>query len=218
MKKLSKTLLAISAVSAVSMAMAASAMAAPTATYDAENATVKLSGVADRGVSQTLIVVPENTETVTGDNIYQIDQIDGTEDAHGSFEGAVLKFDAEKLVDGTYEVRIGGSDGQMETATFTVGEVEPGETTITVGDVDDSDKINSLDVAYVARYVGEATENVGNVGQTMNLSGEEGTVIIGDVDTSGAVNSLDVTFVARYVGEATENVGQVGQTVTVVSE
>lgn len=211
MKKLSKTLLAIAAVSAASMAMTASAMAM---TADYADGTVTLSDVKATGASQTLLIVNEEGVTVDSSNASDVvEQIDQKDDGT-SFASVPVG----TLADGTYEVRIGGTDGSMQKTTFTVGEVEPGEKTIMIGDVDESDVINSLDVTFVARYVGKATENIGNVGQTMTVSGDDKTITIGDVDESSAVNSLDVTFVARYVGKATENIGQVGQTVTVVSE
>lgn len=218
MKKLSKTLLAIAAVSAASMAMTASAMAMDASYADG---VVNVDNISEKGASQTLLVVPKGTETVTEEDIYQIDQKDGTVEVPATFVGENIMLDVSKLTPGaTYEVRIGGTNGTIDVAEFTVPGGDPGDQTITImiGDVDESNAINSLDVAFVARYAGDATENIGNVGQTMAVSGEDRTITIGDVDDSSAINSLDVTFIARFAGDATENIGQVGQTVTVVSE
>ena len=165
MKKLSKTLFAIAAVSAASMAMTASAMAM-TASYDETTGIVTLAGVETRGVSQTLLIVPEGIETVTETDIYQINQEDGTTDAPATFEDDEIKLDMSKLTPGaTYEVRIGGTDGKMDTATFIVP--NGGEVTtdvIKVGDATLDGRISSGDASAISKFLIESadsdTENV----------------------------------------------------------
>lgn len=212
MKKLSKTLLSVAAVTAVSAAMAASAMAM-TATYDPATGDVTLSEVASTGDSQTLLVVGGNsvgTNTVDKtDDIKQIDQ----DDTGNSF----VTVPVGQLDDGTYEVRIGGN-GQIQRATFTVGDVQPGgETkTIMVGDVNWTEDVDALDALAVARYAAKATTLTEKTGEKYQVSGSEDTYTVGDVNTSGDVDALDALSVARYAAKATTMIDNAGQSVTIV--
>lgn len=210
MKKLSKTLLSVAAVTAVSAAMAASAMAM-TATYDPATGMVTLSEVASTGDSQTLLVVGGNSvgATVATDDIKQIDQ----DDTGKSFATVPVG----QLVDGTYEVRIGG-DGQIQRATFKVGDVQPGgETkTIMVGDVNWTEDVDALDALAVARYAAKATTLTEKTGEKYQVSGSEDTYTVGDVNTSGDVDALDALSVARYAAKATTMIDNAGQSVTIV--
>lgn len=212
MKKLSKTLLSVAAVTAVSAAMAASAMAM-TATYDAETGVVTLSEVASTGDSQTLLVVGGDSvaATVNTDDIKQIDQ----DDTGASFTTVPVG----QLADGTYEVRIGG-DGQIQRATFTVGDVEPGgdEKTIIIGDVNWTEDVDALDALSVARYAAKATTLTDRTGEIYQVAGSEDTYTIGDVNTSGDVDALDALSVARYAAKATTMIDNAGQSVTIVVE
>ena len=201
MKKLSKTLLAIAAVSAASMAMTASAMAM---TADYANGVVTLSGIEDTGASQTLLIVPEGTETATEENIYQIDQKDAVDGVNGSFNGKEIKLDVSKLTEGaTYEVRIGGTTaGTIQSTTFTVGAVEPGNITIVIGDVDDDKKATSSDAAKIASAeVGMTAEGYNDaVGAEYTVvSGIDAeTVKIGDVDLDNNATSTDAAKIASF--------------------
>lgn len=146
MKRFSKLILSVAAVSAVSAAMVVSASAAMTATY--ENGVVTLADVTGTGASQTLLVLDEvNLTTVAESNIKQIDQKDDST----SFTTVTVG----ELADGTYEVRIGGSTGEIQTATFTVGEDIPpaNTTTLIIGDIDETGDVDSDDATAIARGV-----------------------------------------------------------------
>ncbi len=211
MKKLSKTILSIAAVSAVSAVMAASAMAM-TASYDAGSVT--LAGVEATGDSQTLLVLSEDADTVTEAIIKQIDQKDD-----GSSFATVTVGD---LAVGTYYVRVGGSNGTLQKAEFTIGEqggeVDPpaGETeSIIVGDVNLNGSITSADTSFLARQQAKFTVNIGKVGE--HRTAADGTdVIIGDVNLNGSITSADTSFLARQQAKFTVNIGKVGETVNVI--
>lgn len=195
MKKLSKTLLAIAAVSAASMAMTASAMAM---TADYADGTVTLSDVTATGASQTLLIVNEEGVTVDSSNASDVvEQIDQKDDGT-SFASVPVG----TLADGTYEVRIGGTDGSMQTTTFTVGAVEPGNITIVVGDVDDDGKATSSDAAKIASAeVGMTAEGYNDaVGAEYTVvSGIDAeTVKIGDVDLDNNATSTDAAKIASF--------------------
>lgn len=217
MKKLSKTLLSVAAVTAVSAAMAASAMAATmTATYDAETGMVTLSDVASTGDSQTLLVVGGNSvgATVATDDIKQIDQ----DDTGNVFTTVPVG----QLDDGTYEVRIGG-DGQIQRATFTVGDVVgPTTETLIIGDVDSNKEINTADAARVAaKGVGKEVQgyndNVGTEYTVVSGGNGSGKHKIGDVDFSNTIDTGDAgRIAAAAVGNMVESYnGYVGTEITV---
>lgn len=215
MKKLSKTLLSVAAVTAVSAAMAASAMAM-TATYDPATGMVTLSEVASTGDSQTLLVVGGNSvgATVATDDIKQIDQ----DDTGKSFATVPVG----QLVDGTYEVRIGG-DGQIQRATFKVGDVVgPTTDTFKIGDVDSNDMINTADAARVAaKGVGKDVQGYNdNVGTEYKVvSGGNGSekYIMGDADFNETINTADAARIAAAgVGKVVESYNEyVGTDITV---
>lgn len=205
MKKLSKTLLAIAAVSAASMAMTASAMAM---TADYANGVVTLSGIEDTGASQTLLIVPEGTETATEENIYQIDQKDAVDGVNGSFNGKEIKLDVSKLTEGaTYEVRIGGTTaGTIQSDTFTVpGGEGPGDETITVmiGDANRNGGLLINDASAIAtKLASNDTAQNAEVGKTytyvsgLETAPESGTIMIGDANCNGGLLINDASAIA----------------------
>lgn len=215
MKKLSKTLLSVAAVTAVSAAMAASAMAM-TATYDPTTGDVTLSEVNKTGDSQTLLVVGGNSvgATVATDDIKQIDQ----DDTGNSF----VTVPVGQLDDGTYEVRIGG-DGQIQRATFTVGDVVgPTTDTFKIGDIDLNDQINTADAARVAaKGVGKEVQgyndNVGTEYTVVSGGNGSGKYKIGDVDFNETINTADAgRIAAAAVGKVVESYNEyVGTEITV---
>lgn len=223
MKKLSKTLLAIAAVSAASMAMTASAMAM---TADYANGVVTLSGIEDTGASQTLLIVPEGTETATEENIYQIDQKDAVDGVNGSFNGEEIKLDVSKLTEGaTYEVRIGGTTaGTIQRDTFTVpgGTVDPGDEQIVIliGDATGDGMVEMLDASAIASYsVGTSNSDNANVNNAHTVvDGLDGVEVvrIGDATMDGIVEMLDASAVASFsVGTSTTDNANVNTSVTV---
>lgn len=212
MKKLTKTFMAVAAVSAVSAVMAASAMAM-TATYDDAKGEVTLKDVNSTGTSQTLLILSEDT-TVTSENVDIVKQIDQKDDST-SFATVPVG----SLADGTYYVRIGG-DGEIQTATFTVGDVDPGDETtdITIGDVNGEDGINGADSTMMARYIAGSPKEKGNTGNVVTTA-DGATYTIGDVNDKDGVNGADSTMVARYIAGSPKEKGNTGNTLKIkVSE
>ena len=202
MKKLSKTLLAVAAVSAVSMAMAASAMAM-TAEYDPESGNVTLSDVNATGVSQTLLVVKGENISVTTDNANDVvEQIDQKDDSN-----VFATVPVGELTDGTYEVRIGGTNGTIQTATFKVGEQPGGETfTIMIGDANGNGSLLINDAAAIATKIAsnETAQNA-NVGKVykyvsgLETAPESGTIMVGDANGNGSLLINDAAAIATKI-------------------
>ncbi len=213
MKKLSKTLLAVAAVSAVSAAMAVSA-SAMTASY--ADGTVTLADVNASGDQQTILVLSSNDTVVEEGNIKQIDQKEGT------FESVPVG----TLTDGTYYVRVGGTDGSLQTAEFKVGNDDPNPPapateTITVGDIDGADGIDGTDSIMMARYIAKSDKAKGNAGAVKVLAAAAGElavgadVIVGDVDFADGIDGTDSIMVARYIAKSEKAKGHTGETITV---
>ena len=147
MKKLTKTFIAVAAVSTVSAVMAASAMAM-TATY--ADGYVTLSGIEATGTSQTLLILTEDTN-VTSDNantiVKQIDQ----KDNDGTFEAVSIPVGT--VEDGTtLYIRVSGTNGNLQTAEYTVGGgSEPETITLIVGDADMSGRVAVKDASSIAK-------------------------------------------------------------------
>ena len=218
MKKLTKTFMAVAAVSAVSAVMAASAMAM-TATYDDAKGEVTLKDVNSTGTSQTLLVLSEDAATITSENVDIVKQIDQKDDST-SFATVPVG----SLADGTYYVRIGGN-GKIQTATFTVGDVDPGDETevFKIGNIDNdvSGRINSSDTTALAKWIVKSYDaNNETVGNTYNVvSGiDQETIKIGNIDNdvSGRINSSDTTALAKWIVKSYDSSNEtVGTEVTV---
>ncbi len=165
MKKFTKTFMAVAAVTAVSAAMSVSAMAM-SAKY--EDGTVTLTDVNSTGTSQTLLVLSKD-DTVTSENVDIVKQIDQKDDST-SFASVPVG----TLADGTYYVRIGGTDGSLQRATFVVGDVQPGGETkkIIVGDANLDNSINAADALFVARKAGSADTNIAQAGTEIEVVAE----------------------------------------------
>lgn len=213
--------MSVAAVSAVTAAMAVSAMAADTitGTYDKETGKVTIENVTSTGTSQTLLVLKNDAATVAAEDIAQIDQ----RDDNASFTEFVLPAGIET---GTYYIRVGG-DGNIQTGTLTISNGQGGDDKktieIVIGDVDGSEDVDGDDVTALARAVvgltGAAYDNE-TVG-TEYTAVDSSKVVIGDVDGSEDVDGDDVTALARAVAELTgaayDN-ESVGTTVTVYAE
>jgi hypothetical protein len=212
MKKFTKIMLSVAAVTAVSTAMAISAMAEDTVTgtYASETGVVTLDGVVSSGDQQTLLVLTEDADTVTEGIIAQIDQ-----------DAAISQFVLPANIEsGTYYIRIGGTDGTIQTGTLTIGGgSEPGgETvTLTIGDVNGDNEVGAGDGLFVARYNAKYTTNIGSIGTQYEKTGNSGTYTVGDVNGDNEVGAGDGLFIARYNAKYTTNIGSVGQTVDVVA-
>lgn len=115
-----KKLIAVTAACAAAATMSTAAFAAAgdvTATYDAETKTVT-AAVEDVTFSDqvTVVITEVGAENITSENIYYIDQ-DGTVDVlsgMGMMESAIEEGK-------TYEVRVGCTEGNIYTGTFTIG-------------------------------------------------------------------------------------------------
>jgi len=140
--KMFKKVIAITAALAAASSLSAVALADDfTATYDAEADTVSVTDLTATFSDQiTVVIVPDGAESITSDNIYYINQSDSTDMLTDM--GVI----AGSIVEGTYEVRIGCSEGQIYTAKFTVG----GETPeYPLGDANLSGDVTAADAAVV---------------------------------------------------------------------
>ena len=212
MKKFTKLMLAAAAVAAVSTAMAVSAMAddTVTGTYDATTGVVTLEGVVSSGDQQTLLVLTEDTD-VTEENTNIIAQIDQA----GMIESFKLP---QGLGTGTYYIRMGGTNGTIQTGTLTIsgggGDVET--VTIIIGDANLDGSVTALDVGNVLRYSNKYTTRIGHAGEVKVKASDNSNVIIGDANLDGSVTALDVGNVLRYSNKYTTRIGHAGETVEVI--
>jgi hypothetical protein len=211
MRNFSKTLISMAAVMAVGSAMAAGAMAADmAATYDAATGIVTITDAASHGASNTLLVVQGTTAEGSTDVTYNatestIKQIDQN-DADAAFASAVVG----TLDDGSYEVRVGGTDGTVQSAVFTVSSevVEPVVTDVfKVGDITRDNRVLANDTKALAQYkagmIGTAYKNTTVENQyklvdkeTKVETGE--TFKIGDITRDGRVLANDTKALAQY--------------------
>ena len=97
------------------------------------------------GDQVTVVIVPASAETLDEANIYYINQ-----DAFGNKEAILVNMGIKgpKLDKGEYLVKIGGSNGKIYTATFTVGE----NGKIMLGDVNGDEAINMADAAAILNH------------------------------------------------------------------
>lgn len=203
MKRFTKTLLSVAAVSAVSAAMAVSAMAM-SATY--ADGKVTFSNITDTGASQTLLILNKDATTVAEGDIVQIDQKDNNE----NFNGVAVP--VGELADGTYYVRIGGTNcPTLQTFTLEVKSTSVETKEIVIGDASGDKQLKSGDSTMILRYVGGSSKNHGDTGiKYKKLAG--GEHIVGDANGDGFIKSGDSTMVLRYVGGSPKNKGNVDGT------
>lgn len=207
MKNLSKLIISVCAVAVASATMALSAMADETikGTYDPKTGVVTLDPFESTGDQQTLLVLTEDAETVTADKIAQVDQDD-------SITSFVLD---EGLTEGTYYIRIGGTNGTIRTGTLVIsgsGDYDTEE--ITIGDADLNGAINASDVGYILRFSNGYTDRIKFAGTTReNVNGEE--VIIGDADLNATINASDVGYVLRCSNGFTDRIKEAGKKIEV---
>ncbi|MGN0183305.1 MAG: hypothetical protein ACI4DP_13000 [Candidatus Ornithomonoglobus sp.] len=215
MKRFSKLILSVAAVSAVSAAMAISAMAADTlsGTYNAETGEVTLTGAVATGASQTLLVLNNNADSVTADDIAQIDQVDEEGYTFTSFK---LQSGLET---GTYYIRIGG-DGSIQTGTLTIGGGTGGVETVTliVGDANLDGAADITDVGYILRAANFETSRISHVGEVFTKAADNSQVIVGDANLDGAADITDVGYILRAANFETSRISHVGESIEVISE
>ncbi len=176
MKKFSKAIIALAAAGSLSAAMAVCASAANelTAVYDASEGTVAITGFTVQD-QNTMVVLSGDDTTITADTIKAIDQQAGAEDVYS----AVV---VGTLADGTYTVKVGGTDGTIETGTFTVG-----GTSVLLGDADDNGAVEVTDATIIVDVVLDK-----NTCETYNAKNA-------DADQNGTIEVSDATVVVDIV-------------------
>ncbi|MCH5213215.1 MAG: dockerin type I repeat-containing protein [Oscillospiraceae bacterium] len=202
MKRFSKFMLSVAAVSAVTAAMAVSAMAADvTATYDTEvdDGTVNITVVDGTGASQTLLVLNNDATAVVEADIEQI----GQKDDGASFTEfklpAGIYADLAEGQSKTYYIRIGGSNGSMQKGTLTIskgGEIPTVK--LLIGDVNGDTDVDPDDAVEILRYSVGATELT-----------DEQMLKAGYCDNDPDVDAEDAVCILRYAvgSEGSGNAG-----------
>ena len=218
MKKLSKIILSVAAATVVTAAMAVTAMAADTitGTYDNDTGVVTMEGVVGSGASQTLLVFKNAAEEITSNDIAYINQIDNS----GTFSTFTLAAGLKPATAGesvTYNIKVGGTDGSVQTGTLTIAGDAPATVTIVIGDVNGDDEVTAADITRIGRYILEKATGTGNAGQTRTKP-DNTPVVIGDATGDGDVTAADITRVGRYILQKATGTGNAGQEVEVLDE
>ena len=220
MKKFTKLFLSCAAVTAVTAAVATSAMAAAvtgdlTGTYDEETGKLTLDAAATpAGVATILVLDAGANETdVKKEDILYINQKDAETASFGDM-GLLGK----PTADGVYKVKVGyyeadGTTFAIKTGQFTIGNVG---TELLIGDVDASAEIDGDDATAILRKVANKTTLTGHVGDEYTNVADNSKVIVGDVDASKEVDGDDATAILRKVANKTTLTGHVGETITVI--
>ena len=223
MKKFTKLFLSCAAVTAVTAAVATSAMAAAvtgdlTGTYDEGTGTLTLDAAATPAGVATILVLDAgaNETAVENKDILYINQ----KDAETASFGNMGLLNAPKAEDtGVYKVKVGYYDNDkfaIKTAQFTIGNVG---TEITVGDGNLDSKINTADSVLLARYLAKFTEGIGSVGKEYaDAADSSKAVFVGDGNSDAKINTADSVLLARYLAKFTEGIGNIGGTATVVEK
>ena len=208
MKRLSKLIISVAAVTVAYAAMALSVMATDTVTgkYNALTGDVTLGDVVSSGDQQTLLVLTEDASIVTTDIIAQLDQ-------SASIKSFIL--DAG-LTSGIYYIRMGGTTGTVQTGTLIISGGDVTTVTITVGDADLDGVVAANDVGYVLRCANAETTNKGSCGVEKTRADDNETVVIGDANLDGEVAANDVGYVLRYVNSEITRTGKCGNQIEVL--
>ena len=220
MKKLSKIILSVAAATVVTAAMAVTAMAEDTitGTYDNDTGVVEMEGVVGSGKSQTLLVLNNNVAEGEEPGIAYINQIDNS----GTFSKFTLAAGLKPATAGesvTYNIKVGGTNGTVQTGTLTIEAATPTVTTvkIVIGDVTGDKDITMQDITFIGRYLDGKGRNSGSAGQTKTKL-DASTVIIGDVTGDDDITMQDITFIGRYLDGKGRNSGSTGQEVDVIDD
>ena len=227
MKKLSKIMLSVVAASVVTAAMAVTAMAADTITgeYNDESGLVTMHSVVGSGDSQTLLVLNNVAEFGNASDIAYINQIDN----NGTFSTFMLAPGLRSDTPKTYYIKIGGTDGSVQTGTLTIEATSPTVTTVTIKfgniDMDARGRINGNDTrALMQAVAGISNTNNANVNKVYKVvSGLDGveSFKLGniDMDARGRINGNDTRALMQAVaGMSNANNANVGKSVEVVDE
>ena len=202
MKKLSKIILSVAAATVVTAAMAVTAMAADTitGTYDNETGVVTMEGVIGSGASQTLLVFKNAAEEITSNDIAYINQIDNS----GTFSKFTLAAGLKPAKAGesvTYNIKVGGTDGTVQTGTLTIAGDAPATVTIIIGDANSDKAINMTDVNRIVRYIRDdqvSSKATGDTGK-IKTKPDGNEIIVGDANSDKAINMTDVNRIVRYI-------------------
>jgi len=224
MKKLSKIMLSVAAASVVTAAMAVTAMAADTitGTYDNKTGIVTMDGVIGSGASQTLLVLNNVEEFENASDIAYINQIDNS----GTFSTFTLAAGLRSDTPSTFNIKVGGTYGTVQTGTLTIEAATPEVTTvkIVIGDADGNGKINATDVNRIGRYIRDnnvSSKATGNTGFIKIKADDNSEVVIGDADGNGKINATDVNRVGRYIRDnnvSSKATGNTGFEVVVIDD
>lgn len=216
MKKLTKIMLSLAAASALTAAMAVTAMAenhVVTGSYNNETGLVTLNDVLGSGKSQTILVLDSN------EDIAYINQIDN----NSTFPSFMLEAGLKAKAPVTYNIKIGGSDKSLQTGTLTI-EADAKTVTIKFGDIDQDrrHKINSDDTSVLMQFIaGMGYEYVGE--DYTVVSGWDGveSFKFGDInqDRRHKINSDDTAALMQFIAgiENGDNVN-VGKEVVVLDK
>ena len=218
MKKLSKIMLSVAAASVVTAAMAVTAMAADTitGTYDNDTGVVTMDGVISSGASQTLLVLNNVTEVESSSDIAYINQIDN----NGTFSTFTLAAGLKPATASesvTYNIKVGGTDGTVQTGTLTIAGDAPATVTIVIGDASGDGKVNATDISRIGRYLLKKPTGTGSSGQVKKTP-EGADVVIGDASGDGKLNATDISRIGRYLLKKTTGTGNTGQSIEVIDE
>jgi molybdopterin-binding protein len=225
MRNFSKTLISMAAVMAVGSAMAAGAMAAMTASYDAETGVVTITDAVSNGASNTLLIVKGDANTeATEETIKQIEQVDKDE----AFTSAVL---GTGLTAGdTYELRVGGTSGDMQTYVFTIpGAETPVQTTeIVLGDVNAKVGLDTLDLTMILNKLKNPDKTYQKAGTTAKVGKEktigtktftfEQEIVLGDVNAKVGLDTLDRTMIMNKIKNPDKTYQLAGETLDIIVE
>jgi hypothetical protein len=157
MRKLSKVMLSVAAVFAMTAAISVAAMAEDTITGSYDNATglVTMDGVISSGKSQTILVLGGDE----GEDIAYINQIDN----NGTFSTFYLNAGLQSSEPVTYNIKIGGTDKSLQTGTLTIVQ---NTVTIVLGDVTQDNKANVNDINAIGKYIANRNKPGTGTGQT----------------------------------------------------
>ena len=195
MKKITKLVFSCAAVAALTAAVGTAAMAAKgdvtgtitgdiTGSYDPGTKTITVTDYASTGEESTMLVLNNDASTVAEGDIEAINQ---------EAKIATIPLGIENPAEGetaTYYIRIGGSNGEIRTATLTIateGEDGPAPSTQKLGDVNNDGSIQNGDATDIAKHVAGLTVLEGD-----NLQAA-------DVNDDGQVANGDATDVAKFI-------------------
>lgn len=210
-----KKMAALGAAAVMALSMNVSAFAAATSTAKASysGGKVLLDSLADIDATHqwTVVVidVADQNANLTADKLYYINQ--GTSGDTFWTSGMGTK---TELAAGDYIVRIGGetidtADKLIEIPLKVASSSTGKEVTITIGDVNGVDGVNTVDANYILAYLAGGSAAVGgaySINETVtDVNGN--SIVFGDVNGADGVNTVDANYVLAYLAGGSANVG-----------